>query len=869
MEDPKFQIITLDDIREEVPIMIPTDGTEGVMMTLFGIVMDVIHEFESNTVYFNLQVMSLKENIFCVYHYQNYYPILNGDSAQVIGSYEEIIFMAQRQRGFMVSSMTARYEFDLTNLLSNTFPELETSENLQRIAANMQQYASNYYEPGPEGLRACFDSLCSNLSKNNQEIVNFTHDVYGSTDPDKIAKIKKFLHRYLNDALKRPLQLMGLSDDEIDEIHISLASAYRIVQENPFRLPEIKKEKAESICRRHLRIMEIPEEWIVCGNMNRYIYLNLTRKGWTSTPVVKMKASFPSSYEPHRDLLKREYFCVEDLDHVYYAPIKKKEEMVAEYLSRLVKAPDNHESPVLYLGVQPSDEQDQAVKGALFKRISIITGGAGTGKTKILGHVAHNLVRGGATPLFISFTGVATVRIKASLIEAEVLDKCKVMTIHMAISLFHSMTDLNISHVVFDEFSMVNLMLFYQFINTFSVMKLSYVFVGDINQLEPIGFGTVMEQLMKTPISVFRLTQNFRSQTGIVSLLNDIVNPERMKKQEPINWYRDCPDYQFYKGDIGMLEQFIKFQHDSFPGGTLEQFIAYRDLLTIVTPYRKFVGEINNIFQRIFMTQFPFQEIDGQRYHIHDRVMKLINNHSIEVMNGEVGKIIEINPEYVVVKFRDYEGGIVCPFFSKSQMKKVKTLIKSIKYSPYDTKMGVKTPKDMEVITRELEEMKNKTRGFVAKGLNEEDIANFFDVSIKYPFAIFGMGGDSEFLSLKHLNLSYAVTTHKSQGDQYPVALFFMSGKATSFVSIKNVYTGLSRAKERLIVMADNQELMNSCILTYGKFTYENLAPRINKKLPEELTSQIDTSGDPEPILEGEDFGFDAFDDDDFIDDLF
>jgi hypothetical protein len=882
--------------RQALPTI--EDALKGIDLDLYGIVLSSENDPERQSIFFNINVRGYCDNMLCRYTYRDHYPLIKGDTVYIKGHWIEIIHLARYQKCFDVDSISARYEFDLATFLSDVFPSLIDSEQIKRLAYNIQDYANSYYGEGVQGVVECFNNLSSNLTRANTEIEAFTEHLYGKESffNERVKTVRSFLARYLNDSLKRPLQLLGVIPDEIDQISIPLYDAYRICIKNPFRLPEISKERAEKICMGHLRMTQIPEEWLSCGDINRFIYNNLKKKAWTSTPIARVKASFPTKYIKYHDLLIKEYFCFEDLEHVYYTPIMKKEEFVSKFISQLIKKEEIVCPDPVYCGAEPSEEQDLAIKGILRNKISIMTGGPGTGKTKSLGHIAQTIVRNGGLPLFIAYTGVASIRIKKSLKDCDILHLCKVMTIHMAISQHSMITDLAITHVIIDEASMLDISLFARFISAFYSLNLSYTFVGDINQLEQISYGSVMAQLMKTPIKQYRLTKNFRSELGILTMINEVIDEERIKEQRTINWRRNFPDFQFYDGGINLLTQFIQFQYNQYfldnPSedvnqhsssdlsnitpqkmidfdnrSSVEKFIKYRDLLTIVCPFKKICIEVNGMFQSIFMKDSPFTIIDGKKYHLHDRIMKLINNYGIEVMNGETGKIIEIYNDFVVVQFRDEDGGTCCPFFGKARLYKTKEIQKALDntFTPYDKdENGIKIEKNLTVIRTELETLRGKMSNFFGKGFGPDDVNDFFDVAIRYPFAMFSAYGAAEFLKIDAINLAYAITTHKSQGDQYSICLYFVCGKASSFVSIKNVYTGMSRAKHRLIVMSEGEELINSCIMMPGRFTHENFATRINSKLPSELLAtlepveNIDDDDDMEDDMDIDD-DFDAY----------
>jgi hypothetical protein len=835
------------------------DLNPKIQFDLAGIVYDVIHEPSKNTLYITIQFKS--KEFLCRYKYTEYYPIMKNDKVIMSGENTQINFQGKDIEVFDIHIITARYEFDLASFISDNLIDHLNSESIKNLATNIQTYSEEFYGAGIDGVIDCLNTMFENI-KNESSILSFANYIFGSDPTNNVRNTKKLLCRYNDDAVKRPLQLLGMNEEEIKVFTISLLDVYKIAKENPFRIPEISKDRANYIVKNHLRMESVPDEWEKCGNICRYVYDSLMQRGWTSIPTSKMKAAFPYSFDDHKALVLKEYFCKEDMEYFYFSPILKIEKIVSKVISKLITSEQEIKYVPFYAGVEPSEEQSVAVEGSLNKRISIITGGAGTGKTEIIGSVCDTLIKHKSKPLCVAFTGVAAQRIKESLGKKGIVEECNVMTIHGAIAHMNDLAGDSLTHVIFDEFSMVDLKLFYEFINCYSIVyNLSYIFVGDINQLEPIDYGNVMEQFLKTSIPIYRLTKNFRSEIGIISLISDVVDPKRFADQKGIQWSRDCSDYTFYRGNLQTVIDFIQFQFDNYKGITLEDFLEFRDRLTIVSPLKKVVNEINIEFQRIFMNDFDFVEIDGVKYHIHDRVMKLINNHNISVMNGEKGKIIEINKEYIVVKFRENKNQVLCPFLGKNFLRSVKTIHKDIRYSPYKIVDGIKIPKELSLIEKELIDLKKETKPAAIKNIKSQDLDNYFDIAIKYPFEIFSMTFHSEFLSIKSITLAYAITTHKSQGDQYPVCLYYVPSQTKNFVTYKNVYTGLSRAREQLIVMAENELVLNMCILTRGSFKYDNLSSRINSLLPVELQVVQETLENQ--IDEIEDGGVNTFIDDD------
>ena len=109
----------------------------------------------------------------------------------------------------------------------------------------------------------------------------------------------------------------------------------------------------------------------------------------------------------------------------------------------------------------------------------------------------------------------------------------------------------------------------------------------------------------------------------------------------------------------------------------------------------------------------------------------------------------------------------------------------------------------------------------------------------EYSLSLYNIGEEAEFLNIKNLCLAYCITTHKGQGSQYDYVIYFLDGKIQSFVTVNNVYTGISRAKKHLDIVAESIALINAACLNKQRFVYDKLSERINSKLPKELVDEM------------------------------
>jgi len=55
---------------------------------------------------------------------------------------------------------------------------------------------------------------------------------------------------------------------------------------------------------------------------------------------------------------------------------------------------------------------------------------------------------------------------------------------------------------------------------------------------------------------------------------------------------------------------------------------------------------------------------------------------------------------------------------------------------------------------------------------------------------------------------AYAMTIHKSQGSEFPTTVMVLPNQYSKILSKELIYTGVTRAKNKLIVFADNQVMI-------------------------------------------------------------
>ncbi len=159
-------------------------------------------------------------------------------------------------------------------------------------------------------------------------------------------------------------------------------------------------------------------------------------------------------------------------------------------------------------------EQHQGLDNALRFRLSVITGGPGTGKTASIRTIAAVAARRGARVILVAPTGRAAIRMtEASGVRAR--------TVHSALGWIpgegptHDVEDpLACDLLILDESSMANLELLVMLLRAVGP-RTHVVLVGDADQLAPVGAGKPFSELVASAqVPAVRLTHIFRQAAG-------------------------------------------------------------------------------------------------------------------------------------------------------------------------------------------------------------------------------------------------------------------------------------------------------------------------------------------------------------------
>ena len=296
--------------------------------------------------------------------------------------------------------------------------------------------------------------------------------------------------------------------------------------------------------------------------------------------------------------------------------------------------------------VDLSHQQQSAVTAALTSKVSVLTGGPGTGKTTTLQMVINALHEGDYKFSLASPTGRAAKRLSEATGESA-------STIHrlLGYSMEHSGFEfdednpLPIDMLIIDESSMLDLQLFSHLLRALQPTT-HLMLVGDIDQLPSVGAGNVLRDVIESGVAyVTRLDQIFRQDdtSHIVS------NAHRINQGKQPYTENDSNDFYFFKIDdpLEAAEMVVDIVKNRVPDKW--GFDPIKDIQVIAPMYRGMVGvnNLNQNLQKELNGDFRIAEVKvrGRLFRVGDKVMQTKNNYEKDVFNGDIGYVDSIDED--------------------------------------------------------------------------------------------------------------------------------------------------------------------------------------------------------------------------------
>ncbi|MFE0704380.1 ATP-dependent RecD-like DNA helicase [Streptomyces sp. NPDC058872] len=345
---------------------------------------------------------------------------------------------------------------------------------------------------------------------------------------------------------------------------------------------------------------------------------------------------------------------------VYLIPFHRAELSLAGQLRRLLRAEDDRmpafrdvawDKALAWLadrtGASLAPEQEEAVRLALTRKVAVLTGGPGCGKSFTVRSIVELARAKKAKVLLAAPTGRAAKRL-AELTGAEA------STVHRLLELkpggdaaYDRDRPLDADLIVVDEASMLDLLLANKLVKSVAPGA-HLLLVGDVDQLPSVGAGEVLGDLLApgSPVPSVRLTQIFRQaqQSGVVT------NAHRINSGVP-------PQTQ------GLPDFFLFVEEETEDAARTAVEVAARRIpakfgldprrdVQVLAPMHRGpagAGSLNGLLQQAITParpDLPEKRFGGRVFRVGDKVTQIRNNYekgANGVFNGTVGVVTALD----------------------------------------------------------------------------------------------------------------------------------------------------------------------------------------------------------------------------------
>lgn len=278
-------------------------------------------------------------------------------------------------------------------------------------------------------------------------------------------------------------------------------------------------------------------------------------------------------------------------------------------------------------------------------RVMALTGGAGTGKTRVIGGVVRLCRQEGIRVAVAAFAGKAADRIRESLTGARTFAEYA-GTIHKLLGYNgHGFTAgaLPYQLVILDEASMIPTMLLWEVVRRLQPGA-RLLLVGDPGQLPPVGYGQPFADLLTLGLPHAELGHNYRSADvqGIIRTANAVR--ARRGKAEP-------EDDSFCLHVGSDLSEVANAELEALRGLDFDrwQLITWQN--DHATAFNLAVQEALNPHGLPLFTYRVFgQEVERAEVREGDKVIVRANAYEYGIFNGQLGTVLDMLPVETVTE---------------------------------------------------------------------------------------------------------------------------------------------------------------------------------------------------------------------------
>ena len=303
---------------------------------------------------------------------------------------------------------------------------------------------------------------------------------------------------------------------------------------------------------------------------------------------------------------------------------------------------------------------DAAVDAAAHS-ISLISGGAGSGKTFTISAITRLCDEHDLRVVLCAPTGKAAKRMEEA-------TGREASTIHRLLG-FNGKTyardsgnPISADMLIVDEVSMVDVVLAWHLFQAIDLDRTSVVLVGDHNQLPPVGPGNILRDLIESRVLPTTILDDIVRQAGILKENSMAI----LKGEVPKTPQRDTSVRgSWYVADQHTdAERVQRFVLDLFEHTLNEKlgFDILRDVQLLTPTHKGPLGtvELNTKLQRLIQRKLwnydapPVQPGKRPKLLVNDKVIQTRNNYDLQIMNGAMGIVRNVGFDgSISIEFED------------------------------------------------------------------------------------------------------------------------------------------------------------------------------------------------------------------------
>lgn len=422
--------------------------------------------------------------------------------------------------------------------------------------------------------------------------------------------------------------------------------------------------------------------------------------------------------------------------------------------------------------IELDELQKEAIRQAARQGVLVITGGPGTGKTTTINAIIKYFEMEDADILLAAPTGRAAKRMTEA-------TGYKAQTIHRLLELSGAVSEdsdisgvhfernaanpLDADVIIIDEMSMVDLSLMHSLMLAI-VPGTHLILVGDENQLPSVGAGNVLKDVIRSGcLPVVSLKRIFRQEEGS----RIVENAHKINEGKPIVLDNKSKDFFFMprSSTREVSEEVSLLLTKKLPG-----YVGCKETdIQVLTPMRNGdlgVSNLNAILQKA------------------------------------------LNPASSRKKEKELPNGTI--FREGDKVMQIRNNYK-LEWTIYSDKGRFKLEEGVGVFNGDMGIVKE------IDDYNEEVVVLLDDdKEVRYSYNL-----------LDELELSYAITIHKSQGSEYPAVILPLFNGPKVLMNRNLLYTAVTRAKQCVVIVGSGRMVESMILNNDEQKRYSSLDVRL------------------------------------------